>query len=161
MAIRGVVFDLDDTLVDTSALKPMRDARRWKDAVRNLSATMVFDGIRGLVVELDRRGIPWAVVTTSVSFYAGAVLKHHALGRHPLVAYHDAPAKPSPAPVLLALQKLGLKPDEVVGVGDAPTDQSAYVAAGVRSAGAAWSPAFVPGQWDVLLDCPEDLLALG
>lgn len=48
--------------------------------------------------------------------------------------------KPDPAPVLLALERLGGLPDETVFVGDAPVDIAAGRAAGVRTIAALCGP---------------------
>lgn len=156
---RGILFDLDDTLVDTSALRELRTKRLWKDAVRRLDETEMFAGVADMLGTCSNGGIPWAVITTSVSHYAGRVLTHHALVPTTLVAYHDARPKPHPAGVLLALQRLGLGPKDVVGVGDSETDLLAYRAAGVVAIGAGWSPALAKCEWDELMKKPGDLLA--
>lgn len=157
---KGVVFDLDDTLVDTSAIRPLRNARRWKEAVRWLHETRLFVGIDAPIRGLSERGISRAVVPTAVSFYADQVIARHRLGPVPLVAYHDATPKPSPAPVVLALQRSSLQPSEVIGVGDAETDLIAYRAAGVRAVGAGWSPILHARPWDVVVARPLDVLGL-
>lgn len=158
--MKAVVFDLDDTLIDTSLLRVYRDSRRWKDAVREVGRTTLFDGVRETIQALDNRHIPWAVVTTSVSFYANAVLSHHNLKAKVLVAYHDATPKPSPAPIHLALQRLGIEPDDVVGIGDNAADLNSYRAAGLVAVGAGWSPMITPLDWDAVLSSPRDLLVL-
>lgn len=158
--LKGVVFDLDDTLVDTALLRALREARRWKEAVARLHETRLFDGIDELMRELGVRELPWAIVTTSVSYYANKVITHHGLEGGVCVAYHDAAPKPSPAPIALALKRMSLRREEVVGVGDAETDLRAYQAAGVRAVGAGWSPVLHSGSWDTVATKPIDLLAL-
>lgn len=148
MVVRAVVFDLDDTLIDTFALSAMRTSRRWKEAVSALHKTVAFPGVPELIRSLDLAGVPWAVVTTSVSFYANAVLAHHGLRPATLVAFHDAPAKPSPEPVAKALATLAVQPAEALAIGDSASDLAAYRAAGVRSVRAAWCVRSSPGDWD-------------
>lgn len=156
---RGVLFDLDDTLVDTSALRALRSARKWKDAVCRLGETAPFPGVPELLAELLARTIPCAVITTSVSYYASHVLKHHNLSPVTVIAWHDATPKPDPAGVRLALSRIGVQPGEAIGVGDADTDLLAYRRAGVVAIGAGWSPAITRCEWDELLRTPQDLLA--
>lgn len=45
----------------------------------------------------------------------------------------DAPPKPDPAMIMIALQRLGVKPEEAVFVGDNAEDRAAGEAAGVRA----------------------------
>ncbi|MXY18352.1 MAG: HAD family hydrolase [Acidobacteria bacterium] len=156
---RGIVFDLDDTLVDTRATREYRDRREWRKAVAAIDRTRIFDGITELLAALARREVPWAIVTTSVSYYAEAVLEHYGLHPRRLVAYHDArPPKPHPRGVLLALEALDLPASEVVGVGNAVTDQVAYRRAVVLALAAWWSPDLEGGDWDGELADPAGLL---
>jgi pyrophosphatase PpaX len=46
--------------------------------------------------------------------------------------------KPDPEPVLVAMERLGARPEDTVFVGDSPYDMMAAVAAGVRPVGVAW-----------------------
>lgn len=160
MSCRGLIVDLDDTLVDTRVLRPLREARRWKEAVSRVAETRAFIDVVDAFSALTHAGIPWSVVTTSVSYYAEAVLKQHGLERTHLIAYHDAPPKPRPEGVALALSRMGLEPGEVIGVGDSDIDIRAYRAARVRAFGASWSPTLVAGDWDGILAHPTELLEL-
>lgn len=57
-----------------------------------------------------------------------------------VVAVEDAGRpKPDPAPVAAALDRLGMRPDEAVMIGDSPLDMEAARAAGVRAFGVAWT----------------------
>ena len=46
--------------------------------------------------------------------------------------------KPSPDPILLCLERLGVDPAEAAYVGDAPADIQAALAAGVHAVGVTW-----------------------
>lgn len=157
---RGVVFDLDDTLVDTRATHPYRERREWRKAVAAIDRTRIFDGVSEVLAVLAQREVPWAIVTTSVSFYAEAVRDHYGLRPSHLVAFHDVSPniKPHPKGVLLAVEALALPASDVLGVGNATTDQLAYQRAGVLALAAAWSPALEPGEWDGELADPAGLV---
>ena len=157
---RGVVFDLDDTLIDTTATRPYRNRRQWKNAVAEVNRTKIFDGIADLLASLDQRQIPWAIVTTSVSYYAEAVMRHYGLCPTRLVAFHDArPTKPHPKGVLMAVDSLGLPASDVVGVSNARNDLLAYRNAGVLALAASWSLALeTDDDWDDIVADPSDLL---
>lgn len=150
MSAKAVIFDLDDTLVDTRALREFRESRSWREAVAQARKSSLFPGIADLLSRLATQRVSIAVVTTSVSYYAAAVLKHHAISPHVLIAYHDAPRKPRPDPVILALERLKLKASDVIGVGDSVVDCTAYRAAKVHSVGAVWSPVFSVSDWQTL-----------
>jgi HAD superfamily hydrolase (TIGR01509 family) len=158
MGRTGIILDLDDTLVDTQELRDLRQQRSWKSAVQALDRTAVFPGVRELLEALAARGIPWAIVTTSVSYYATAVLRHHGLGSPPLVAYHDATPKPNPRCIAKALQRMNLEPAQVLGLGDHANDHAAYSAAGVLSLGAGWSPVLQDAAWHSVVATPMEVL---
>jgi len=161
MPIRIALIDLDGTLVDTRAIDALRAARNWKGCVASLSKTAVFDGIEKLLADLVSNKIKIAVVTTSVSFYASAVLKHHKLPCDCLVAYHDARPKPAPDPFLKALSHFNFHASEAVGLGDGSPDLYGLQAARIRAIGAGWSPTiFEPEKWDVVAAAPDQILTL-
>jgi pyrophosphatase PpaX len=72
--------------------------------------------------------------------------------------------KPHPAPLLLALERLGAGPGDAAYVGDSPFDMQAARAAGMRSVGVTWGGSHVRSALedagaDVIVDTPEELLA--
>ena len=159
--MEAVIFDLDDTLVDTSMLRAHREARRWPEAKAGVVNTKMFDGVGEMLAELTARGVHVAIVTTSPTPYARVVLEHHRIAYDVMVAYHDAKPKPAPDPCLKAMQLLKVTATGTIGVGDALKDAVSYRAAGIRAYAAGWSPATVfDALWDGRFMVPADLLAL-
>lgn len=159
MRSAAVLFDLDGTLVDTTEIEHLRSRRRWKECVNSLSMTECFPGVHGALRQLRQEKIKIGIVTTSVSFYAKAVCKYHDIYCDTLVCYHDAKPKPAPDPFLLAVMRLGVDKDSSLGVGDAISDAIALREAGIKSAGAGWSPSlFRDVQWSIILKSPADVL---
>ena len=157
MSIKAIVFDLDDTLVDTSELRHLRTNREWKAAVAKVNSTRMFDGLGELLAHAKKRSVSVAIVTTSVSHYASAVLRHHGITYDCLVAYHDAPRKPKPDGVLEALNRLKVAPADAIGIGDLDTDCTAYHLAGLQAIGAAWSKALEASRWDHIARHPREI----
>lgn len=156
----AVILDFDGTVIDTSGIQALRDARRWKDCARYADRTSVFVGIPELLTELVAGEHPLGLCTSAVSFYAHALLKHHAIdGFGAVICYHDAkPPKPHPAPILATLAKLKARPAGAIGVGDRMEDARAYRAAGVFSIGAGWNPALDrEAAWDVIAATPVEV----
>lgn len=153
--IEAVLFDLDQTLVDTSCLAALRRGRRWREAYASAARTRVYPGVKALWVWLRSAGYRVGVVTSSPSAYASAVLEAHGFVPDVLVAYHDTQQhKPHPAPLLLACARLGVVPTQAVYVGDMAADVEASVRCGMRSVGAGW------GAEDVGALCTADGVAM-
>lgn len=126
-----------------------------------------FPGATETVAELDRRGYGLAIVTSKHRRSAMRGMELCGIVSHfdVIVTPEDvAEPKPHPEPVLLALQKLGVKPEEALFVGDSPHDIAAGRAAGTRTAAALWGPfpraALDAAGPDAFLAAQEDVLGL-
>ena len=160
--MRAVIIDLDGTIIDTTKIQSARDSRRWKECVARADETCLFEPINDVLDQLRKGGVKIAVVTSSVSYYAGALIKHHQIPFDKLVAYHDAARpKPSPEPIRVALERLDVASADTIGIGDRDEDAKAYLAADVIAYGAGWNPLCeTEASWDSVLSTPEDLLGL-
>lgn len=144
MKPRGLIFDLDQTLVDSSALDAQRRARDWKSVMRQLDRVIAYPRIRSLIERLQAEGHGVAVVTSSPAMYAKAVLATHYPSIGKIVAYHDCTRhKPDAEPILKGVTLLGISPERTVSIGDTHTDIAASRAANVYSIGATWGIASV------------------
>ena len=134
--MNAAIFDLDQTLVDSGSLEPLRRRRRWAEVYRNVGQCRVFDGIKELLTELRAGGVKIAVVTSGPRTYAQKVLAHGELEVDVLVAYHDTREhKPASAPINAALSRLDANPEQSVSVGDDAIDILAS-----RRASPPWRP---------------------
>ncbi len=137
----AVIFDLDMTLVDTSALFEMRKKRLWREAYKNFDKTRVYDGISRLLQELKTQ-YKLGIVTSSPRTYAERLISFHNIEIQILNDYHDTKMhKPNPAPIIQGCLKLGAKPHEVYSIGDELTDVDASNSAGTVSILVSWGNA--------------------
>jgi HAD superfamily hydrolase (TIGR01549 family) len=161
MPIRGVVFDLDGTLVsqelDFEAIRreiglrtgtPLLEALRTLDAeARRRAETIldrheraaaerasVFAGIPEFLSWLETRSIRRAVLTRNSRFAAETVLTRCGLRLDPVVAREDGPPKPDPAGVWRICAAWALPPRDVLTIGDYLFDIEAGRKAGTRTA---------------------------
>lgn len=118
----AILFDLDDTLVQTSQLEALRRRRAWQEVYEALDRSLLTDGTIELIEaarDLGRIG----VVTMAPRPYAEKVLAHHGLDIKVVVAYHDVRLrKPHPEPILTAARLLGVPPERTVYIGDQAHD---------------------------------------
>ena len=102
-----------------------------------------YDGIAGLLADLQERGLKLGLVTSKhrvSSLRAFRVLGLEGIFEVLVCADDVDRHKPDPLPVLRALEELGSEADRTVFVGDSPHDMVAGRRAGVRTAAACWGP---------------------
>lgn len=128
--------------------------------------TRPFDGMRELVRQIVATGWQWGVITNKVEALARPLMDHMAFDPAPAcVIGGDSAgvAKPDPAPMLLACERIGADPARCVYVGDSDRDIAAGQAAGMATVGVAYGY-IPPGEdihdWnaDVVADRVADLL---
>jgi phosphoglycolate phosphatase len=96
--------------------------------------TVLFAGVSELLEALERRGLPWGIVTNKFSRFTGPVVNALALAERAstVVSGDTTPhAKPHPAPLLHAASGLRVAPSRCIYVGDDLRDIVAGNAAGM------------------------------
>jgi HAD superfamily hydrolase (TIGR01509 family) len=108
-------------------------------------------GVRTLVATLERRGIPWAIATSSRKAQVGTSVAALGLGHEPRIVdgSHVEHAKPEPDLLLLGARQIDVAPARCWYVGDSTWDIAAAIAAGMIpigvTAGAAVSKEVLEG----------------
>jgi len=134
----GAIFDLDETLVLTSAIEPLRKKRVWPDVYAAFDKTQLPSGTLKFLRKVAEIAQP-GVVTKSPRPYAERLLAHHGIELPVLAAYHDVTRiKPDPEALLLASRKLGIPSARCIYVGDDGNDVQAAQAAGMTPLGVCW-----------------------
>lgn len=107
--IKGIMTDLDDTLVEHNYPTPKEDVLLWLES-------------------LKKAGIPICIVSNNRRRRAMSFIKDLHMG----VFYNSM--KPSPRPLYRAMSVMGISPDEAVFIGDQLfTDIEAANNAGIKS----------------------------
>ena len=102
-------------------------------------------GARELLHALERKGIRWAIATSSRPEQVDASVASIGLSARPTIVdgSHVANAKPAPDLLLYAARELGVQPERTWYVGDSVWDMQAARAAGMRAVGVATGAATV------------------
>lgn len=101
-----------------------------------LSGTRILAGVKETLDAIFERGIPIGCVTNKTWQYCIRQLEHFGLMERmqTVIGFKQGyPAKPDPAMVHAALQKIGVRPEHAALVGDTPIDIAAARAAGVQA----------------------------
>ena len=94
-------------------------------------------GVHELVAALEKRGVPWAIATSSRKEQVGTSVDALGLEREPTIVdgSHVKHAKPEPDLLLLGAKRLKVEPTRCWYVGDSTWDIAAAVAAGMIPVG--------------------------
>lgn len=214
MKFKGVIFDLDGTLLDTIeditlALNLVMARHGFREftveeckkmvgdgmevlikravpsiahdeqAIRNLiqdyrqeyarlwrNHSRPYPGINETLSRLQQAGIKMAILSNKSHEFTELMTRELLPFSFDVIfgARPGIPVKPDPAPALLVLGKLKLKPEEVVYVGDTSVDMETAVRAGCFPAGALWgfrqADELLNSGARMLLKSPLDLLPL-
>jgi phosphoglycolate phosphatase len=96
--------------------------------------TRLFEGGDEMLLDLERRGLAWGIVTNKPGWLTDPLLVELGLDTRAraVVSGDTLPErKPHPLPLLHAAQQMGITPAECVYVGDAERDMQAAQAAGM------------------------------
>lgn len=135
-----ILFDLDETLLDTSPLREAR-GRDWTYVSNNLDkASQYSSHPEQILKRLRSEGHKVGVVTRSPRWYAETLLNQFEIEVDVLVTGSDGHVpKPDPAALVAAAQEAGVSPSEAAYVGDDAVDHEAAARAEMTSIGAIWA----------------------
>lgn len=158
-----VIFDLDQTLINTDIAFPARRQRRWSEVYQLIPQMTKYPYIDDILQLLKTKGIKVALVSSSPKEYCKRVLNHFNLNIEIIVGYHDtANHKPHPDPYLKAIELLKKENEDVYAIGDDVNDVLAAKNAEIKSFGCTWGSYNRKGlkaaNPDLLFGSPQDLL---
>lgn len=161
--IDAILFDLDDTLVNTSKLQQYREQGDRDGLNENIHKSFLFKPVTNMLHKIKEKGIPLALVTNSPRWYTDAVLKHHNIDLFDVkICYDDVLAdgkKPSAKGILLALRelKVGDKPNAIY-IGDQDTDYIASYIAGIKPIAPSWAKRDPISQIPAAIACSNQII---
>jgi len=129
---------------------------------------VLFEGVAELLDMLDKRTMPWGVVTNKPRRFTQPLLQNIGLlERAACVVSGDDAARPKPHPdtLFLACEQAGVSPEKCWYVGDAERDIQAGKAAGMQTVVALYGYLGEddrPAEWgaDIAVNSPLELLEL-
>jgi len=134
--------------------EPLHDTLECCAGMDEVLATLKNEGRRlGIVTAKRRLTVDLAFARLPIEHFFEVVVGGDETDRH----------KPDPAPLLLALERLGVAAEDAAYVGDSPFDVQAAKAAGLYAVGVSWGRIHGReslGDADVIVDLAEELLAI-
>ena len=148
-----ILFDLDQTLVLTSPLEPLRKARAWQLVYDQFHLTKLPPGTLDFLLQV-RSFARLGIVTNTPRPYAEKLVAYHRLSIPITVAYHDTRVhKPNPEPLMAAMRQLQCKAERCCYIGDRSDDLQAALNAGVIPIGLSWDGS-LSNSWETTLARP-------
>jgi len=154
--MRTIAPDQVDELVNVYRAhnEPLHDELQCCAGMEDVLVQLKEEGRRlGIVTAKRRQTVELAFARLPIEHLFETVVGGDETERH----------KPDPAPLLLALDRLGARPEEAAYVGDAPFDVKAAKAAGLFAIGVTWGGIHARERLeaeepDALVDSPGELL---
>lgn len=135
----GLIFDLDQTIIDSSIAEPFRKARNWQTVYSVINRFVLYPGVIDALRKFKNNNLRICIVTSSPSSYCNRVLKHWNIPFDGMVCYHDTKnKKPHPEPINRALSLLHIPAEKAISFGDCDIDIIASTNANVRSVACTW-----------------------
>lgn len=159
--------------------RALPEQSRDPDTIRNIRAafknryeehycdkTACYDGVQELILELKTRGIKIAVVTNKAQEMAQLVVEKLYGDAFDVICgqQNGVPNKPDPALAFIAMDKLSVKPQECIFMGDSGMDVACAVNSGAYPVGVIWgyrdADELLSAGAAVLIHKPSELLKL-
>jgi len=139
MKYRAIIFDLDQTLIDSSRIEHLRTKKQWNKVLDSFELIEFNSKIGELLNNLVYVGVKIGIITNSPSKYAGAVLEHFGIPFQSLIGYHDIiNKKPSPDAFIKTLSNFNITSDMAISFGDQDNDIIASKKANIYTIGVKW-----------------------
>ncbi|HEY3758685.1 MAG TPA: HAD-IA family hydrolase [Solirubrobacteraceae bacterium] len=165
----ALIFDLDETLLDTSMLRTDRRPGRWRQLALRLDEVQPYAHVQAGVQAADlpararKIGFRIGILTDSPRWYAERLLGEFGIRYDALLTGSDGYApKPDPSSLRALAAQLGTPVEQCILVGDEASDFGAAYSSRALCIGVAWSR-HAPSEWrrhwpDIAVEGPAQLL---
>lgn len=164
--VKMITSALPEEVANDETVKKVKAVYDEYYAVHFADNSVAYEGVPELVAELKKRGYIVAVVTNKDQGMAEVVVKklygdvfERIFGMRPGV-----PGKPDPTMALIAMEELGVKPEECVFVGDSGIDVATGVNSGALPVGELWGfrgrQELMENGAKYIIEKPEELLSI-
>jgi len=137
-----LLFDLDNTLINSDAKRPLMEQKPldWKSIDGCIPKYRVYEGIVEVLKWAKDKGIKVGIVSSTRRDHIEKVLKFFNLSDYIdlIVGNQRAYKKPHPKLVEMALEGLGVKAENTLYIGDHDVDAEMCARAGIRFVGCIW-----------------------
>lgn len=140
-----LIADFDETLFDTSAdaeYRRMGGAKDWNKIYSCIPKYRLYDGWREVFAWLKESNIKFGVISGAKAELIERTFKEFEIECDCIIGYRQFYEKPNPILVNFAIEKLHVRPENIISVGNSTTDDRMSRGAGVRFLGAVWDSVY-------------------
>lgn len=165
MPVKGIIFDLDQTIVNSSIAEPHRKSRNWSNVYSLIPQFQLYNGFDLVFKRIKELMLPCCIVTSSPRVYTEKVVNHFRIPCNYIVDYFaTSRRKPYPDPMYKALELLYLKPHEVISFGDRAMDIQSSNSANIKSIACTWGSneknELINANPSIIINTPSDILGI-
>jgi len=159
-----LIADFDETLFDTSADADCRKgtgAKNWDKIYACIPHYKLYEGWREVLAWLRRNNVKFGIITGAKSELVKRTLEHFGIECDCIIGYRQFYEKPNPILVNFAIDKLNVRPDNIISVGNSTTDERMSRGAGVRFLGAVWDSVYKDELENncTTINCPIEIIS--
>lgn len=160
-----IIFDLDQTLVDSSKAATARKSRNWQQVYSLIPSFTLYEGMPDVFAHIRKNQVKVCIVTTSPGTYAKKVLQYFNIPYDHLVDYFAVSfRKPHPESFLKAQSLLSCECYAMLSFGDRVIDIEASKASGIKSVACTWgseeAEALQASGADFIINHPTEMIGL-
>ncbi len=114
-----------------------------REKEKNSGLVSIFPGVLNSILVLRNKGLKTAIVTSQFESESAITREHFKLNKYIdawITSDQSRCHKPDPEPVFIALEKLNVRPEFAIMIGDTINDIDAGKSAGTLTAAALWGP---------------------
>jgi HAD superfamily hydrolase (TIGR01549 family) len=137
--MKAIIFDLDQTLIDSYSGKLYRTNGQWKKVYGMLGSFKPYPGVDKLITKINDSPHKISIVTSNPHEYCSKIINLWGWKIDEIVTREDVDnLKPNPEPFILAQKKLEIDPESIISIGDQAKDIIASRRAGIKAIAALW-----------------------
>lgn len=162
---KGIIFDLDQTLIDTSIAESDRKQKNWSVVYSLIPKFKIYEGINDVIAFILKNRLRTCIVTTGQRRYAQNVVAQFNIPCEFIVDYSStSKIKPFPDPMLKALEIFTLSSHEVISFGDRAIDIQSSNSAGIKSVACLWGTneknMLLASKPSIIIERPVEIIPL-
>jgi len=136
--IKGIIFDLDNTLIERSISDPYRKKRNWKKVFELIPQFTLYEGLPDVFEYISQNNIQITIVSFASHKLVEQITKQFNIPYSFILSGRDIKKKPSPDGMIKAMKEMKCNSNNIISFGDSLVDYQAAKAANIKHITCLW-----------------------